>query len=193
MSALSEFTGCGAIPAGPGGLPRFNPKKKKKRIVDAFLAVPSAPGLHEMAEEDEPVAAPVAAAPVVAAPPAPAPTPAPAAPAPETATPAPALESTKALMLSREVVEALMAGHAVNVRGVLLEPSFGKAPVRASVQEADPARVQSAVASVLESTAMPVASGAGMVDMNATQPPPPPPSDGRAVMNAFRRFGGSGS
>lgn len=192
MSALHEFTGVGAIPAGAAGrLPKFdpNPKKKKKRAVDAFL---------ESATQDDEAATEVSSIPPTAAPEepaipvAPAPAPAPVAPAP-TPAPAPAAtENLKALMISREVAEALCRGHSVSVRGILLEPSFqakSKPATAATVSEgAVQATVSGAVASVFESTGM--SSAGGAIDMNAPQPPPAAPTDGRAVMSAFRRFGG---
>lgn len=199
MGALTEFTGVGAIPAGPMGGPKADPKKKKKRIVDAFLEVSAAPCVQEGApppdSAQEPASSTPAAAPVVTAPPSPVPAPPPAAtvaPATETPIVSSTGESVKALMLSREVVEALSAGHSVNVRGVLLEPAFkAKVASPAPAVEDVAARVQSTVASVLESTSSGAApTGFAAVDMNAPQPAPAAPSDGRALMSAFRRFGG---
>lgn len=200
MSALSEFTGVGAIPAGPMGGLKAGLRKKviKKRIVDAFLEVASS-SLQEEIPSTDLAQEPATDTPPTPAVPAPQPDPVPVPPAPTVAPAASAApvttstgESVKALMLSREVVEALAAGHSVNVRGVLLEPAF-KASVAAPkpIPEDMAARAQSMVASVLESVpSTPGAVTFAAVDMNAPQPAPAAPSDGRAVMSAFRRFGG---
>lgn len=181
MNFIAEFTGVAGIPpvgdvgkGMPTGQRRF---RRKKRIIDSFIGEPAtlsespggspggSPGVKitEFPDNTLPVPTPVTVPPVVESLP-------------------------KALMISKEVVEALMAGHSVNVRGIILEPTFEAINRSTPINVESPA---SAADAVQRATNLVESVSGGYVDMNAPQPPPVPTTNGKAVSTAFRRFGGA--
>ncbi len=189
-SAINEFTGvAGIAPVTTVGA--NSPARRRRRLLKKSAVSEFVEGVVDSGDEpDRTPASP-------AAPSAPAPVPAPVA-APAAAAPAPVApvtpskeETHSALMITKEVAEALVRGHAVTVRGVLLEPAFSPTTARPLSEGTAPVpSVESAVAAFGLSAPEPglSESAGGGVDMNAAQPPPTPPSDGRAVSSAFRRF-----
>lgn len=161
--------------------------RRKKSAVSEFLETPPAPVVQAsavpVAAKVEKVEAPVQeAAPKVTPSPAPAAAPvaAPVVQAPQVA--------TSALLISREVAEALLAGKSVTVRDVLLEPSFS--PSQKTPLSTNKAPDIGAAVAQMESLVESVGGVAEAIDINAPQPAPTPPGDGRAVSSAFRRFAG---
>ncbi len=180
-NSIEEFTSVSGIPpvgvAGKGVPSNPKLRRQKRRpapAIEAFLGLPTMSPVVETHVSTvvsqtpfPPKVVAVAAAPVV-----------------ETVAPA-----TSALMLSREVVEALSSGQSVTVRGVLLEPMFK--PTQAKPAAVVTAQTEAAAAAILNATNLTESQAVGpAADMNAQQPPPIESTNGRAVSAVFRRWGG---
>ncbi len=181
MSAISEFTGVSAM--GTSMASTTSPvrrrrtvlqqqRRKKDAIAEFIESAPSAVAPEPAAVTATPIATPA---------PVPVTTPAPKDDEPPTPAPTPTSEGRVAIMVSREVVEALTAGRTVNVRGVILEPTFK--PTKPAVA---PAAVEAAETALVAATSQSIVEGGG-ADMHAPQGAVHT-SDGKTLASAVRRF-----